>query len=153
MHLKNGQEAPNFNLKDENNNDVSLDTFKNSIIVLYFYPKDMTKGCTIEANEFSSNFASFRDKNCVILGVSGDSIDSHKKFIKKENLSISLLSDPSFEVCKKYGVYAKKSMYGREYMGIIRSTFIIKDKVILKAFYNVKSSGHALEILKEIENL
>ena len=153
MHLKNGQEAPNFNLKDENNNDVSLDTFKNKIIILYFYPKDMTKGCTIEANEFSSNFASFRDKNCVILGVSGDSIDSHKKFIKKENLSISLLSDPSFEVCKKYGVYAKKSMYGREYMGIIRSTFIIKDKVILKAFYNVKSSGHALEILKEIENL
>lgn len=153
MHLKNGQEAPNFNLKDENNNDVSLDTFKNSIIVLYFYPKDMTKGCTIEANEFSSNFASFRDKNCVILGVSGDSLDSHKKFIKKENLSISLLSDPSFEVCKKYGVYAKKSMYGREYMGIIRSTFIIKDKVILKAFYNVKSSGHALKILKEIENL
>ena len=153
MHLKNGQEAPNFNLKDENNNDVSLDTFKNKIIILYFYPKDMTKGCTIEANEFSSNFASFRDKNCVILGVSGDSIDSHKKFIKKENLSISLLSDPSFEVCKKYGVYAKKSMYGREYMGIIRSTFIIKNKVILKAFYNVKSSGHALEILKEIENL
>lgn len=153
MHLKNGQEAPNFNLKDENNNDVSLDTFKNSIIVLYFYPKDMTKGCTIEANEFSSNFASFREKNCVILGVSGDSLDSHKKFIKKENLSISLLSDPSFEVCKKYGVYAKKSMYGREYMGIIRSTFIIKDKVILRAFYNVKSSGHALKILKEIENL
>ena len=153
MHLKNGQEAPNFNLKDENNNDVSLDTFKNSIIVLYFYPKDMTKGCTIEANEFNSNFASFKDKNCVILGVSGDSLDSHKKFIKKENLSISLLSDPSFEVCKKYGVYAKKSMYGREYMGIIRSTFIIKDKVILRAFYNVKSSGHALKILKEIENL
>ena len=153
MHLKSNEEAPNFNLKDENNNDVSLDTFKNKIIILYFYPKDMTKGCTIEANEFSSNLASFKNKNCVVLGISGDSIDSHNKFIKKENLSISLLSDPLFEVSKKYGVYAKKSMYGREYMGIIRSTFIIKNKVILRAFYNVKSSGHALEILKEIENL
>ena len=153
MHLQSGDIAEDFILKDQNNNDISLDIFGDKIIILYFYPKDMTKGCSIEANEFSSNFASFRDRNCVILGVSGDSLDSHKKFIKKENLSISLLSDPSFEVCKKYGVYAKKSMYGREYMGIIRSTFIIKDKVILKAFYNVKSSGHAMKILKEIENI
>ncbi|MDE6885521.1 MAG: thioredoxin-dependent thiol peroxidase [Helicobacteraceae bacterium] len=147
MRLESNQSAPQFSAKNQNDEKVSLNDFKDKFIVLYFYPKDMTKGCTIEANEFSSLFDEFEKLNAIIIGVSPDSINSHQKFIKKENLKHILLSDEDKTISKLYGVWEKKSMYGREYMGIVRSTFIIKNRVILEALYNVKSSAHAQKVL------
>lgn len=151
--MKAGDKAPIFNTKNQDSDDVSLCDFGNKTIVLYFYPKDMTKGCTIEGKEFSELVEEFDALNAVVVGISPDSIESHQKFITKENLKQMLLSDSTKEIANAYGVWVEKSMYGRKYMGILRSTFIIKDGIIKEAFYNVKSSGHAKKILETLKKI
>lgn len=150
--IKAGDKAPIFSLKNQDNNDISLKDFANKTIILYFYPKDMTKGCTIENKEFSELIEEFDKLNAVVIGISPDSIESHQKFIIKENLKQILLSDNTKEIANAYGVWVEKSMYGRKYMGILRSTFIIKNGIIKEALYNVKSSAHAKEILQKLKN-
>lgn len=145
--------APYFMAKNQMGEDISLDSFRDKILILYFYPKDMTKGCTIEAKEFSSLFDEFVTYNCEIVGVSSDDTKSHIKFIQKEGLKHMLISDINHDIAKSYFVWAKKSMYGREYMGIIRSTFVIKNNIVVGAFYNVKSSNHASKILEFVKKL
>lgn len=151
MKLEAGQKAPDFSAKNQDGKEITKEDFSGKLIVLYFYPKDMTKGCTIEAHEFSEYLEEFKKLNAVIIGISPDSVESHQKFICKENLKHILLSDIDKNIANAYGVWAEKSMYGKKYMGIIRSTFILKDGKILEALYNVKSSGHAKEILEYLK--
>ena len=131
--LKINDKAPDFSLKDKEGNTVKLFDFKGKDLVLYFYPKDDTPGCTAEACSFRDEFSEFKKKGITVLGISMDNEKSHEKFINKYKLSFTLLSDPEGIVCKKYDSYGKKSMYGKEYMGVQRSTFIIgKDGKIEK---------------------
>ena len=125
--LKEGNKAPDFTALDQNENQVKLSSFKGKKnVVLYFYPKDMTPGCTTEACDFKDNFKNFKDT--VVLGVSIDSPERHQKFIAKHELPFDLISDVDQKVVNKYGVWQEKSMYGKKFMGIVRSTFII-DKI------------------------
>lgn len=151
--LKNGDVAPAFSLPNEDNVEISLRDFGDKIIILYFYPKDNTSGCTIEAVEFSELKSEFEKRDCVIIGISPDKTSTHKKFIESKNLNIILLSDENKEVASKYHAYGKKNMYGKEVMGIIRSTFIIKNGKILCSFYNVRAKGHAQKVLECVEKL
>ena len=153
--LKEGDKAPEFCLKgiDEKGEEKEfcLKDFLGKKVVLYFYPKDNTPGCTQEACDFRDNIARVKDKGAVVLGVSPDSINSHKKFFEKYGLNFPLLSDPDKKVAESYGAYGEKKMYGKVTKGIIRSTFIIDEEgKIKKAFYNVKVKGH---VDKVIENL
>jgi len=137
--LQEGNKAPDFKLKDQNEKEISLSDYKGKNVILYFYPKDNTSGCTAEACSFRDDFPKFKKVETVILGVSPDSVESHKKFAKKYNLNFSLLADEDKEVIKKYDVWKEKSMYGRKYMGVERSTFIIdSDGKIKKIFRKVK---------------
>ena len=153
MRLEINAKAPLFNALNQNGENIALSDFKGKFVVLYFYPKDMTKGCTIEANDFSALCVEFETLNAVILGVSPDSAPSHQKFIQKENLNISLLCDENHKIAESYGAWGLKKNYGKEYEGIIRSTFIIKDGVILKPFYNVKATNHAQKVLESLKNI
>ena len=148
--LQVGDKAPNFTLKSDKDEDVSLSDFLGkSDVVLYFYPKDNTSGCTKEACSFRDNIQPIQAKNAVVLGVSPDSVKSHQNFINKQNLNFTLLSDPDHKVAKAYGAWGEKSMYGKKYMGIIRSTFIIgKDGIIKHVFEKVKTAIHAEEVLQ-----
>ena len=151
--LKEGKKAPDFCLKgiDEKGNEKEfcLKDFKGKKIVLYFYPRDNTPGCTKEACDFRDNMARIKRKGAIVLGISPDSINSHKKFKEKHGLSFPLLSDPDKKIAEKYGAYGEKKMYGKVKKGIIRSTFIIDEEgKIIKAFYNVKVKGHVDEVLK-----
>ncbi|MCX7797343.1 MAG: thioredoxin-dependent thiol peroxidase [Melioribacter sp.] len=147
-----GKKAPNFTLKDQDGKKVSLKDFLGQKIVLYFYPKDMTSGCTKEACDFRDNFPNFEKINVVVIGVSPDSVDSHKKFKEKYNLPFILLSDEKKEVIQKYGVWKEKSLYGKKYMGVERTTFIIDENgKILKKFPKVKVDGHVEEVLEVLE--
>ncbi len=149
--LTEGKKAPSFKLKDQNGNDVSLKDFIGNQIVLYFYPKDDTPGCTKEACSFRDNFPDFKDIKAVILGVSPDSPASHKKFISKYNLPFTLLSDENKEVLEKYEVWKEKNMYGKKYMGVERTTYIIDENgKIKKIFPKVKVDGHDKEVLEAI---
>lgn len=149
--LEAGKKAPNFTLTDGNNKKISLADFKGKRVVLYFYPKDMTSGCTQEACDFRDSFPDFQKLKAVILGVSIDSPESHKKFCDKYELPFILLSDADKKVVQKYGVWKEKSMYGRKYMGIERTTFIIDgERVIRKIFAKVKVSRHADEVMKSL---
>jgi len=123
--LKINQKAPQFSLKNYKNETIKLKDFSDKWVVLYFYPKDNTSGCTKEAIDFSNLLPQFKKLNAVVIGVSPDSPDSHVKFINKQNLSIVLLSDEEKKVMKKYGAWGMKKNYGREYEGVIRSTFLI----------------------------
>lgn len=148
------KEAPDFTLKSSDGNDVSLSDFKGKKVVLYFYPKDNTPGCTKEACQFRDNINTVENKDAVILGVSLDDIESHKKFIEKFNLPFILLSDPDAKVSTEYGVYKEKNMYGKKKMGIERSTFIIDKKgIVKKIFRKVKVDGHVDEILEVLDNI
>lgn len=150
--LKEGQKAPNFKLKDQSGKIISLDSLKGKNIVLYFYPKDNTSGCTAEACNFRDEFPKFNKLDAVILGVSPDSVESHKKFAEKYNLPFSLLSDEKKEVLEKYGVWQEKSMYGKKYMGVVRTTFVIdKDGKIKKIFPKVKVEGHNEEVMEALK--
>ena len=154
--LKEGAKAPDFKLTGSHGDVVSLKDFKGKQnVVLYFYPKDDTPGCTVEACGFRDSYQKLNTQDSVVLGVSPDGVASHNKFIQKFKLPFVLLADEDKEVCKKYGVWVKKSMYGREYMGVARTTFIIgKDGSIKKIYEKVKPDGHAAEILQFLrENL
>ena len=141
-------EAPNFTLLNEKEEQVSLSDFKGKKVVLYFYPKDMTPGCTTEACDFRDNYQSFEELNAVILGISADTADKHTKFIEKYGLPFSLLVDDTHEVSEKYGVWGLKKMYGREYMGIERSTFLISEEgIVEKEWRKVKVKNHIEEVL------
>ncbi len=147
--LQEGDLAPNFTLPDASGTSVSLSEFRGEKnVVLYFYPKDLTPGCTQEACDFSAAKAKFSRKDTVVLGVSFDSPARHQKFIEKESLKIILLSDEDKKVADAYGVHQMKTFMGRKFMGIVRSTFVIdKQGVIRKIFSQVKVKGHVEEVL------
>lgn len=151
--LEIGKKALDFSLKTENGS-ISLSTYKGKNLVLYFYPKDDTPGCTIEANEFSGQVKAFEKENTVILGVSKDSLSSHEKFCKKYSLEIQLASDEEGDTVEKYGSWVEKNMYGKKYMGISRDTFLIDSKGILRNVWRkVKPEGHSLEVLQAVKEL
>ncbi len=142
-----GRVAPAFTLLTDTGEAVSLKDFRGSNVVLYFYPKDDTSGCTEQACEFRDSFPRFRRKGAVILGVSPDSVKSHVKFKAKFDLPFTLLADTDHVACEKYGVWKEKSMYGRKYMGVERTTFVIDAKGKLRwVFEKVKPAGHADEV-------
>ena len=152
VQLKAGQKAPAFSLPNQDGNMVSLSQFKGKKVVLYFYPKDDTPGCTKESCAFRDGMDEIRDCGAVVLGVSGDSVDSHKKFAKKFNLNFPLLSDERKTVLQAYGVWKEKSLYGRKFMGIERTTFIIDEQgTIDDIFQKVKVDGHLEEVLGELD--
>jgi peroxiredoxin Q/BCP len=143
-----GDKAPDFTLPSAGGKEISLSDFRGKKIVLYFYPKDSTPGCTTEACSFSDNLGRLKKKGAVVLGVSADSPASHKKFAEKFELSFPLLSDESRSVIKAYNVWKEKSMYGKKYMGIERTTYIIDEKgTILHIFEKVKVDGHTDDVL------
>ncbi len=141
-------EAPDFVLLDETGTSRKLSDYRGKDVVLYFYPKDDTPGCTTEACAFRDDYSAYEKAGVVILGLSADSPKSHLKFKEKYALPFTLLSDEDHKVCEQYGVWAKKKMMGREYMGILRTTYLIsKDGLVKKVFENVKPAGHSQEIL------
>tara|TARA_B100000029_G_C17143594_1_gene803355 strand:- start:226 stop:690 length:465 start_codon:yes stop_codon:yes gene_type:complete len=153
MKLSSNSKAPNFKLPSTNGNIIELGKIKKNII-LYFYPKDDTPGCTLESKDFSKLNRLINKSKTIILGVSKDSIESHLKFKKKYKLKFDLLSDEKLEVIKKYGVWGKKSFMGKEFKGIIRTTFLINSKgKIHKIWSNVRVKDHAKEVFKEIKNI
>lgn len=152
VQLKAGQKAPAFSLPNQDGNVVSLSQFKGKKVVLYFYPKDDTPGCTKESCAFRDGMDEIRESGAVVLGVSGDSVDSHKKFAKKFTLNFPLLSDERKTVLQAYGVWKEKSLYGRKFMGIERTTFIIDEQgTIDDIFQKVKVDGHLEEVLGELD--
>ncbi|HEC76076.1 MAG TPA: peroxiredoxin [Thermoplasmatales archaeon] len=146
--------AFDFCLPDENGKEVCLEKFKGKWIVLYFYPKDNTSGCTKEAVNFSKNIKKFEEMGAYIIGISPDSTSSHKKFKEKHDLKIKLLSDEKKEVIKKYGVWRLKKMYGREYHGVERSTFLISpDGEIIYEWRKVRVNGHVEKVLEKLKEV
>ena len=144
--------ASNFTLPSTNQNDYSLKNSIDKYVVLYFYPKDDTPGCTIEANDFNKLFAKFKKLDCEIYGISKDDLKSHAKFRDKYKIKFDLLADEEIKVLKKYKVWGKKKFMGREFMGIIRTTFLIDKKgKILKIWKNVKVKDHAKEVLETLK--
>ena len=152
--LKEGSKAPDFTLPSSAGKEIGLKDFlTKKKVVLYFYPKDDTPGCTVEACGFRDKFKEIEKEGAVILGVSPDGEAAHKKFIGKFKLPFTLLSDEDKKLCKAYGVWIKKSMYGKEYMGVARTTFVIgKDGKIEKIFEKVKPDGHHEEVLNALRN-
>src|SRR5271167_47382 len=150
-----GKKAPAFELFDADGKSVALkDLIASGSLVLYFYPKDMTPGCTIEACSFRDNIAPIKKLGAKVVGISGDSTDSHGKFIAKHELNFPLLADPGNRVCTLYGVYQMKSLYGRKFMGIERTTFIIdKSGVVRRVFPKVKVNGHTEEVIEALKAL
>ena len=147
--LKEGDIAPDFTTKNQNGEDIKLANLRGQRIVLYFYPKDDTPGCTKEACSLRDSFDVFEEKGIKIFGVSNDNEKSHQKFISKFDLPFDLLADTDKELVNKYGVYGEKSMYGKKYMGINRMTFLIdEDGKIVKIFNKVKVAEHADEVLQ-----
>jgi peroxiredoxin Q/BCP len=152
--VREGNKAPAITLKDQDGTKVTLNDFKGKNVVLYFYPKDNTSGCTKEACNFRDDFPKFGQLNAVILGVSPDSVESHKKFSGKYDMPFKLLSDEKKEIVEKYGVWKEKSMYGRKYMGVERSTFIIdKDGKVKRVFRKVKVADHNKEVTEALKEL
>ncbi len=150
--IEENKKAPAFTLPDQNGKKVSLKDFLGKKVVLYFYPKDNTPGCTKEACDFRDAIEDFKKIKAVVLGISPDSVESHKKFADKYNLPFPLLSDPEKKVLQKYGVWKEKSMYGRKYMGVERTTVIINEKgKIIKIFPKVKVKGHVDEVKKVLK--
>jgi peroxiredoxin Q/BCP len=147
--LKEGDKAPDFSAKDQDGNDVNLADLKGQRVVLYFYPKDDTPGCTKEACSFRDSDDAYKEKNIRVLGVSTDSEKSHQKFISKFDLPFTLLADTDKKIVEDYGVWGEKSMYGKKYMGTNRKTFLIDEQgKIKKVFDKVNVSEHAGEVLE-----
>ena len=152
--MKQGEQAVDFELADQNEKLVKLSEFLGKKVFLYFYPKDDTPGCTVEACEFRDIYDYILATGAVVLGVSPDSSESHIKFASKHNLPFHLLSDPQHKLAEAYGVWVEKNMFGKKYFGIQRSTFIIDEKgMIAKIFPKVTPAGHAEEILQLLKNL
>ena len=154
MKLKTNNKAPNFVLPSTSKEKFSLKDFLGKYIVIYFYPKDDTPGCTIETNDFNRLLSKFKKLECEIYGISKDSLKSHDKFRDKYKIKFNLLADEELKVLKKYKVWGKKKFMGREFMGIIRTTFLIdKHGKIIKIWKNVKVKDHAKEVLETVKNL
>ena len=149
--LETGDKAPAFTLLDQDGAKVSLSSFKGRKVVVYFYPKDDTPGCTKEACQFNENLAAFADADVDVLGISPDKAEAHVKFRTKYGLTFSLLSDPEKKTMEAYGAFGEKTMYGKKTVGVIRSTFLIDEKgKIQQAWYNVRADGHAAKVLDAI---
>jgi len=144
--------APNFKLPSTNKNLLELKKINNKYVVIYFYPRDDTPGCTLETKDFNSLLSKFKKLDCLVLGISKDDLKSHNKFKKKYKVKFDLLSDEKKVAIKAYKVWGKKIFMGREFMGLIRSTFIIKNNKIIKEWRSVKVKGHAKEVLDFIKN-
>tara|TARA_B100001989_G_C24492217_1_gene440219 strand:+ start:244 stop:714 length:471 start_codon:yes stop_codon:yes gene_type:complete len=152
MKLNIHSKAPNFKLPNQEGEIVELNKLKKNVI-LFFYPKDSTPGCTVEAISFSKYLSDFTKMNCLVFGISKDSLKKHQNFIKKNNLLVNLLSDENEKVCENYGVWVEKSMYGRKYMGIERTTFLINSKnKIINIWPKVKVTNHVEEVLEFTKN-
>ena len=150
--LEKGTSAPDFKLDDQDGNPVSLSDFKGKKILLWFYPKASTPGCTIEGQEFRDEFQKFQEKNTVILGMSADSVKSQKNFCEKQNFPFSLISDPEKATIRKYEAIGLKKMYGREYEGIFRISYLIDENgYIQKTYGKVKPKEHAKEVLEDLD--
>lgn len=146
--------APDFELLDENGVSHRLTDYKGTPVVLYFYPKDDTPGCTTEACSFRDDYSAYSEEKVTIVGISTDSVTSHKKFKEKYNLPFSLLADTDHQVCEKYGVWAEKKMMGKKFFGILRTTYLIdKNGNIAKVFEGVKPAEHSQEVLQAIKVL
>ena len=151
MYLSVGEKAPDFNLLDQNNQTVSLDSFRGQHVLLYFYPKDDTPGCTTEACNFRDDYSSYQNAKVVILGVSPDSPTSHKKFQDKYQLPFTLLADENHQVCDLYKVWGPKNSFGKEYDGVHRTTYLIDPEgIIQEVFQKVSPAKHSAQVLEII---
>jgi thioredoxin-dependent peroxiredoxin len=151
--LEVGKKAPDFSLINQDEKKISLEDYLGKNVIVYFYPKDDTSGCTKEACSFRDNLPKFSKADAVILGISPDSVKSHKKFADKYDLNFNLLADEEKKVIEKYGVWKEKSMYGRKYMGVERTTFIIDEKGKIKKIFNkVKVDGHEKEVFESLKD-
>ena len=149
--LKKGVKAPDFELKDQNGQIHRLEDYRGKKIVLYFYPKDNTAGCSKQACGFAELYPHFLEKDAVVIGVSKDSVDSHKRFAEKYNLPFTLISDPEFMAIKAYDVWQEKKTAGRISMGVVRTTYLIDEEgVIVKAFGKVKAADNPAQMLEEL---
>jgi peroxiredoxin Q/BCP len=147
--IKENSKAPNFKLPSSNNKNFEINKSFDQYLVIYFYPRDNTPGCTSEAKDFTKLYKEFKKLNCEIFGISKDSVESHKKFISKFKIPFELLSDEKIVALKKYGAWGEKSMYGKKFMGIKRTTVLINQKgKIIKIWNNVKVKDHAKEVLR-----
>ena len=145
------EKAPNFTLKDQNGETISLSDFKGKRVVLYFYPKDNTPGCTRQACAFAGAYEEFQKRGVEVIGISRDSVESHIKFAEKYNLPFRILSDPTLDVINTYGVWQEKKLYGKVSFGVVRTTFIIDENgIITKVMPKVKPDTNAAEILAEL---
>lgn len=152
--LKKGDKAPSFNLPKMDGTFLSLEEYKGKWVIVYFYPKDNTPGCTIEAKDFSQLLPEFQELGVDIIGINGDSVDSHQKFCDKQNLNIILLSDTDKQSLKDYKVWGEKNFMGKIYEGLIRSTFIINPEgIIEEPMYNIKVAGHGARVLKMMKKI
>ena len=146
-----GDKAPDFTLADKNGNQVSLKDFAGRRVVLYFYPKDNTPGCTRQACAFARNYSEFTRRDIVVIGVSKDSVESHRKFADKYDLPFILLADPELQAIKTYGVWQEKKLYGKASMGVVRTTYLIDEEgTIAKAFGKVKAAENPAQMLAEL---
>ena len=149
-----GKKCPRFNGASTNDNNFSNKDFIGKKLIIYFYPKDSTPGCTTQGQDFRDNFKTFKKLNTEILGVSRDSVKSHENFKLKQSFPFELLSDPDEKICKAFDVMKMKSMYGKQYMGVDRSTFLIDEKgIIIKEWRSVKVKGHVEEVLSLVKEL
>lgn len=152
--IKTGDPSPDVCLPDQNGTDKCTSEMKGKWLVLYFYPKDDTPGCTKEAIDFTSNIDEFEKEGAAVLGISPDSCSSHRKFIEKKGLKLTLLSDPEHGVLDSFGVWQEKSMYGKKYMGVDRSTFLVgPEGMIRHVWRKVKVEGHVEEVLKVLRDM
>ena len=150
--LEVGTKAPDFTLLDQNGNTVSLSDYKGKKVVLYFYPRDNTPGCTKQACGFAENYPQFIEKGAVVLGVSKDTVASHKKFEEKYQLPFTLISDPELVAIQAYDVWKEKNMYGKKVMGVVRTTYLIDEEgMVVKAFGKVKAVDNPIQMLNEIQ--
>jgi peroxiredoxin Q/BCP len=150
--LEQGAEAPDFTLPDQDGNMVSLKDFRGQKVVVYFYPADMTSGCTKEACQFNDNLQQFRQAQVTVLGVSPDGADSHQAFRAKHGLTFALLTDADHAVMDQYGAWGEKVRYGQTSIGVLRSTFLVDEQGrIARAWYNVRADGHAAKVLAEAQ--
>ena len=150
--IEEGNQAPDFELESDSGETVRLSDFRGRPVVLYFYPKDDTPGCTAEACEFRDAYDVFRERGVEILGVSPDDVRSHEKFKTKHELPFTLLADPDHKVAEAYGVWGERSFAGKKYMGINRSTFVIdEDGNVARAMLGIKPAGHAAQVLDELQ--